>query len=980
MENVNIFGETQGEIGSLDKNLVLRTRGQVYIRFGKKYIELLDSNGNLNVKIPKVIKKIKSNNEASSNGFYMLDGSIYAYIDGELIQLSSIENTSNNNLKLTVKNSEKTIADNFNILNFVGKNYIDFLIDWNQLGNNKTVNIGLNTTALDNKINNIEKYIKNISDRNYNIESIISNVNYLKSKLNVVESYFSITVSQSVITVQGSESTPSIIVDSLLDWNINNVSDGSWCHPSKLTSNILNIAIDPFSGPSRTAIITVSNGVKSKTVKIIQTGSGNGDSDVPLYTVGLLSDTHYQVPDSNGQIHTVGEATSSDNGSFYKEDLAYIIDQFKYYDTVFNASTGDIATNSLNELIEFTNDYIEGYTGVNQNYTGDSFLSDSNYKKLYCALGNHDHHIVYSDTSKCKYVNYNNGANTHDGQRWDSITYNNISYNCPGKLSGTVSYFSSNSKSYKITYNGDIYIFISAFYGDPRAASDDGQGHDMSQMHPHNQMTSTQISNLKSYIQQKYNNTYSFPQNESNFNFQYYKYEDLIELKDIIESNTSSRIFVFSHYYFPNKSGGNNEYPGGSYNGGASTCLMGITFHFLNCLNNKFKNVVWFTGHTHLSWMYSNAKKGLYWTNKNYKYVIPTSTDNSTILTNYTQDFYAVTTGNAPYNRLSNEVDADEPNCGWNIHLPSLSRPANSSGNNLPACEAAVMEVYSDRVEIKKLGYTRNNDGTYTSYGSQIPDRTLVIYNNGSGSNNDANPEIGENNNNVQVLNNQIGFVLENNTGETIHFTGRLRMFVGSSYGLHAGDSRTSETNFVFRNTRHYGIPRSSDDQGKYIYSGNPKVATDTYGHYDNTETLAPGQSMTLIYTDHTIDYSGSTGQLKNCDIYPNISNLSGKYFAFDSSNFNANTSQHIQNQTIKLSVAIDRSSSTYPNRVDQATGFYRTTLKNSTDFSNSIQTGRLYYISITKMEYNHGYVFSDCVTPTNSDKIDSSKVSITTS
>jgi hypothetical protein len=40
--------------------LVLRTKGQVYIRYGKKYIELLDTNGNLKVKVPKVIVKIDS--------------------------------------------------------------------------------------------------------------------------------------------------------------------------------------------------------------------------------------------------------------------------------------------------------------------------------------------------------------------------------------------------------------------------------------------------------------------------------------------------------------------------------------------------------------------------------------------------------------------------------------------------------------------------------------------------------------------------------------------------------------------------------------------------------------------------------------------------------------------------------------------------------------------------------------------------------
>lgn len=91
MEDIKIFGENQGEIGSLDKNLVLRTKGQVYIRFGRKYIELLDSNGNLNIKIPKIIKKIKSNNEIKDDGFYILDESIYAYSNGELIQISGIE-------------------------------------------------------------------------------------------------------------------------------------------------------------------------------------------------------------------------------------------------------------------------------------------------------------------------------------------------------------------------------------------------------------------------------------------------------------------------------------------------------------------------------------------------------------------------------------------------------------------------------------------------------------------------------------------------------------------------------------------------------------------------------------------------------------------------------------------------------------------------------------------------------------------------
>lgn len=90
-ENLNIFGKNQGEIGFLDKNLVLRTKGRVYIRYGKKYIELLDDKGNINVKIPKVLTKVDSEEEIKNSGFYLLDENLYAYYDGELIQITGVE-------------------------------------------------------------------------------------------------------------------------------------------------------------------------------------------------------------------------------------------------------------------------------------------------------------------------------------------------------------------------------------------------------------------------------------------------------------------------------------------------------------------------------------------------------------------------------------------------------------------------------------------------------------------------------------------------------------------------------------------------------------------------------------------------------------------------------------------------------------------------------------------------------------------------
>jgi len=52
------------EIGSLSENLILNTAGKVKIRYGQKYIDLLNEKGELNIKpTSDIIKKIKSEKE-----------------------------------------------------------------------------------------------------------------------------------------------------------------------------------------------------------------------------------------------------------------------------------------------------------------------------------------------------------------------------------------------------------------------------------------------------------------------------------------------------------------------------------------------------------------------------------------------------------------------------------------------------------------------------------------------------------------------------------------------------------------------------------------------------------------------------------------------------------------------------------------------------------------------------------------------------
>lgn len=43
-----MFNSQYEELGSLDKNLILNTKGKVKIRYGNKFIDLLDENGHIN--------------------------------------------------------------------------------------------------------------------------------------------------------------------------------------------------------------------------------------------------------------------------------------------------------------------------------------------------------------------------------------------------------------------------------------------------------------------------------------------------------------------------------------------------------------------------------------------------------------------------------------------------------------------------------------------------------------------------------------------------------------------------------------------------------------------------------------------------------------------------------------------------------------------------------------------------------------------
>lgn len=190
------------------------------------------------------------------------------------------------------------------------------------------------------------------------------------------------------------------------------------------------------------------------------------------------------------------------------------------------------------------------------------------------------------------------------------------------------------------------------------------------------------------------------------YNYQYYSVNSLIWLKEIIENNTDKKIYVFTHHFMPNRVGngvgrpkdGNWQYAeihpadekdakeGGIYPVG-SNALTGIQFWFFSKLMNLYQNVVWFSGHSHIS-----MSSGANFDNHDYAVVSPSE-----------RNGFVYTKASLTPLRES----------AWTVALPSMSKPRNivngQSVRRYEDAEMAVMEIYERGVKIKGYKVRENN-------------------------------------------------------------------------------------------------------------------------------------------------------------------------------------------------------------------------------------------------------------------------------
>lgn len=132
--------------------------------------------------------------------------------------------------------------------------------------------------------------------------------------------------------------------------------------------------------------------------------------------------------------------------------------------------------------------------------------------------------------------------------------------------------------------------------------------------------------------------------------------EDITWISNKLEEYRNERCFVFTHLFFPTRAGNlNNIYPTGNWLGGTQLTTI-------QALNDRYKNAIWFSGHSHWKWYLQKYQ------------------DRANIYRN---------------------------NCGWCVHVPSCALPIDSNGTTRVEkpleSEGAIVDVYENYIDIRGM-------------------------------------------------------------------------------------------------------------------------------------------------------------------------------------------------------------------------------------------------------------------------------------
>lgn len=343
-----------------------------------------------------------------------------------------------------------------------------------------------------------------------------------------------------------------------------------------------------------------------------------------------------------------------------------------------------------------------------------NFFSFTDYADLYAKKGGYTGSSLWDGNKGGISDNAIKLAKSYINNNWNSVKDNLTMWN-DGGGHGRNGYSKLN---YWLRKGNDLFIYLSVDYGNDIWGIKEGW---------HDRMIhARQIINLNEddpYIKRmkEYVNDTNYSYADEPYNYQYYSPNTLIWLKEILENNTDKKIYIFSHHFMPNRVGNSNGIPqNGGYNyaviskageltsagiNKGSNTLTGIEFWFINKLMNLYKNVIWFTGHSHISWDV-NANID----NHDYEIVSPSK-----------QNAYVYTKANNNPKKTS----------AYNVSLPSMSKPRylskdGKSSRMYDDAELGIMEVYDNGVKIKGYKVREKNKNVFDK-NKPLIEKTIIL-------------------------------------------------------------------------------------------------------------------------------------------------------------------------------------------------------------------------------------------------------------
>lgn len=327
------------------------------------------------------------------------------------------------------------------------------------------------------------------------------------------------------------------------------------------------------------------------------------------------------------------------------------------------------------------------------------FFSYNDYVDLYCRQGGYTGKSVWDSAKGGISDEAIRCAKSYVNAHWNEVRDTLIMWN-DGGSHGRNGYSKLN---YWLKKDNTIFIFLSVDYGNDvwpvNSSWHDRMVHARTIININEDDPYTK--RLKEYVAGTgYGNA------DRLYDYQYYSPNSLIWLKEIVDNNPDCKIVLFTHHFLPNRVGngvgmvvgGNWQYADihpadekdpreGNLYAVGSNALTGIEFWFFTKLLNEHKNILMFSGHSHISWSADAA-----FDNHDYPIIQPS-----------VKDKYV-------YTKASNTPRSVES--GWTVAMPSMSKPRQivngQSVRRYQDAEMGVMEIYERGVKIK--GYRVRQD------------------------------------------------------------------------------------------------------------------------------------------------------------------------------------------------------------------------------------------------------------------------------